>query len=470
MGVSNIWRLRKQPTILSRFGKLLWWAMVPLRLAKSLGLDILRRRFANRFIAFVPGTMSLSDGLLAVRLALDTRSLIEGPHIAQYEQAFADYLGVERAVSFGAGRVALNAILRAMDIGPGDEVILPAYTCVVVPNAILYTGARPVFADIDAETYNLTAETVTPKITDRSRAILVQHTFGLPADLEPLLQLARRHDLAVIEDCAAALGASYKGRQVGTWGDAAFFSTEHSKIISTEVGGTAIASSRTILDRLIAIQAKYAYPTVEQVRRLLTQFASTAILLSPTTRRWGHMAHTLCAEWFDFKPSTSDLECRCEFPDGYYVRLSNAQARLGLRQLDALDQNLATRRAIAHTYQKALSQLSFRAPRIVDGATPAFARYPFCVFNRDELVRFGAEHDREIGIWFASVAHPPSSSLDRLGYRVGSCPVAENAARCTANLPTHPMLAQEDVDRILDLLSRFSRNASTVTARRTGFE
>lgn len=460
MGMHNIWRLRRQPAVLPRAGKLFWWIIAPFRILKSLWQDIRQGRFAARYVSFVPAATPLRTGLLAAWLAINSKSLQRGPYIAQYERAFADYLGVERAVSFGAGRVALNAILKTLDIGPGDEVIIAGYTCVVVPNAIIYAGARPVYADIEPETYNISVETVHPKITERTKAIVVQHSFGLPAELESLLQLAKRHNLAIIEDCAAALGATYKGRPVGTWGDAAFFSTEHSKTISTETGGIAVATNKAILERLVDIQKQYAFPTEKEIRRLLAQFASTAIFLSPATRWWGHMVHTLCSEWFNFKPSTLEMECRCELPEQYYLRLSNAQARLGIEQLKDLNQNLAKRRAIAHHYGDILGDLQINAAKIIDGAAPVFVRFPFSIPARDKLVRVGAEQRIEIGIWFASVAHPPASLLERLGYEAGSCPAAERAAQTTVNLPVHPLVKQRDVDRITKLLCSFeaSRN------------
>ena len=118
MGISNIWQLRRQPTRLSPIARLLWWAMAPVRLAKSLGVDILQRRFVTRPIGFVPSTTSLSDAVLAARLGLNNKLLVDGPHIAQLEKAFAQYLGLERAVSFSGGRVALNCHLKSNGYWP----------------------------------------------------------------------------------------------------------------------------------------------------------------------------------------------------------------------------------------------------------------------------------------------------------------------------------------------------------------
>ena len=131
------------------------------------------------------------------------------------------------------GRVALYAILKALRIGPGDEVVIPAFTCVVVPNAVLYAGATPVYCDIDAATYTPTAETIAPQVTDRTRLIVAQNTFGLSADLNPIMRLAANRGIPVVEDCAHGLGGTYRGRPNGTVADASFFSTQWSKPISS---------------------------------------------------------------------------------------------------------------------------------------------------------------------------------------------------------------------------------------------
>src|SRR5205823_2123218 len=124
--------------------------------------------------------------------------------VQRYENAAAQYAGVPYAVSFGAGRMALYAILEAIDIENGDEVIIPAYTCVVVPNAIIYRGSKPLYVDISKQTFNIQSESIEKAITERTKAILLQHTFGQPCDIEAILAIARRHRLIVIEDCAHA--------------------------------------------------------------------------------------------------------------------------------------------------------------------------------------------------------------------------------------------------------------------------
>ena len=142
--------------------------------------------------------------------------------IQKYENMFKQYLNVQYASSFWKGRVALYAILKAMGIGEGDEVLVEGFTCVVVPNSVIFAGAKPVYVAPDPKTYNMDINQIEPKSTPKTKAIVAQHTFGFPADMDAIIEIAQRHNLKVIEDCAPALGATYKGKKVGTLGDAAF--------------------------------------------------------------------------------------------------------------------------------------------------------------------------------------------------------------------------------------------------------
>ena len=166
--------------------------------------------------------------------------------VSEYENAFSGILHAPLAFTFWKGRTALFAILRALGIGPGDEVILPAFTCVVVPNAIRFTGATPVYADIAPNTYNIDPEDVCKKVTSKTCALIIQHSFGIPAELDSLLEVAKLYDLPVIEDCAHALGSRYRAQQVGTFGKAAFFSSQWSKPYTTGLGGIAVTSDVTM--------------------------------------------------------------------------------------------------------------------------------------------------------------------------------------------------------------------------------
>src|SRR5437764_7738 len=231
--------------------------------------SLVSRPTAGRGPCFMGGTLSAAEVRLALRLFLRPLSGEVGRTVEAFESDFAEVVDVPHAAAFGSGRVALWAILRAMGVGVDDEVIVPGYTCVAVPNAVRFAGARPVYADIEARTFNVTAESCERVLTPRTRALVVGHTYGLPAPMEGLKALAARHGLLLIEDVAHALGSTYRGRQAGTWGDAAFFSTEHSKIITTGLGGVATTADPDLAARLRSIQASCPPPEAGRVRRLL---------------------------------------------------------------------------------------------------------------------------------------------------------------------------------------------------------
>ena len=187
-----------------------------------------------RIISLTSNTTFFSDCFVALTLLINKSHLQHGKYIKKFEKSFADYLGVSYAYSFFGGRIGLSAILYALNITEGDEIILPGYTCVVVPNAIIYRGARPVYVDIDPSTFNLDPSKIEEKITERTKAIIIQYTYGLVPNIKPILDIAQKYNLRVIEDCAHALGAEYKGKKLGTFGDAAFFRTSSQKLYQQE--------------------------------------------------------------------------------------------------------------------------------------------------------------------------------------------------------------------------------------------
>ncbi len=193
------------------------------------------RRLPRR-VGLLGGTTTWADCLVAAYYLANPRRLVQGAAIAEFEAAFARQVGVRHAYSFAAGRVGLYGVLLALGIGPDDEVLVQVPTHIVVANAIRYTGARPVYVDCELNTYNIDLEQAERALTPRTKALVLQHTFGIPADIDGAVALARRHGLEIIEDCVHALGATYDGKQVGGFGRAAFFSTEETKTISTTMG------------------------------------------------------------------------------------------------------------------------------------------------------------------------------------------------------------------------------------------
>jgi perosamine synthetase len=425
---------------------------------------IIRRLSASgrrRCLATLGGTTTLADCLVAVRYLADPRALIRGPAIADYEQAFAEQIGVRHAYSFSSGRVGLYGLLQAIRIGPGDEVLLQVPTHMVVANAVRYTGARPVYVDCRLDTYGIDLDEAERLVTPRTKALIIQHTFGIPTDLDAALDLANRYGLDLIEDCVHALGAKYDGRQVGSFGRAAFFSTEETKTISTTMGGMAVTDDAELAASIEAFQASCSWPARSTTARYLMELVLYHVVFEPHLHRYVREIYELTGERNPLPGPTTSDEARGLKPPNYERRLSNAQAALGLRQLRSLDANVAHRRTVSEHYTSRLSKLGIRTFDAPAKAEPALVRYPVRVRNRTATLRAVAPH-AALGTWFTSVLQE-SLSPGFGDYVEGSCPRAESAARELVNLPTNPRVTERDVELITSGLAEVISVSAPVT-------
>ncbi len=406
---------------------------------------------APRRIAQLGGTTRTGEALRALALAARPGRLVEGPAIERYETELARCVGADAAVSFGAGRIALYGMLRDLGIGAGDEVIVPLPTHIVVTNAVKYLGATPVYADCRLSDYNVDPERVAALIGPRTRAMLVQHTFGIPADLEPLLELAREHDVPLIEDCVHALGATWRGRPVGGIGAAGFFSTEETKVISTTMGGAGVTSDPQLAERLRAFQRECPPPGRWLTSRRLAKLALYHVLTQPNVHTVTRPLYELFGEYQPLPVPTSDAALAGERPEHDEERLAAGQAEIALSQLAQLGDNLAHRRRVAAEYADALAPLGFTAPAVAADAEPAWVRYPVRVKDREAAI--DVLRKRMVpGTWFTSVQEEAVRPTIN-GYVAGTCPQAETAARELVNLPTHPRVSAKDVAAIVEVMS-----------------
>jgi perosamine synthetase len=392
--------------------------------------------------ALLGGTTTMRDVSTALRHLGVLRSLADGPAIEAFEGSFAAHVGTRHAVSFAAGRVGLYGILRCLGIGAGDEVLVPVPTHIVVANAIRYTGARPIFVDCDLSNYNLDLEQAETRLTTRTRAMLVQHTFGIPVAMKDALAFADRHGLLLIEDCVHALGAVIQGKQVGTFGRAAFFSSEETKTISTTMGGIVTTSNDELAGALRAFQRSCEPTPASQAARYLLKLAVYHAVTEPRAHVLTRAAYELGGSRHPLPRPTEASELRGERPLHFTRRLSNGQAAVGLTQLAKLAANLDHRRRIAEVYQNLLAPHGFRLPAPPPTASPVYVRYPVWVKDRS-VVQKATQARFVLGTWFTSVLE---ESVDpRYGdYLPGSCPRAEDAARHLINLPTHGRVTERD--------------------------
>ncbi len=350
----------------------------------------------------------------AVRRVLETGILAHGPEVEAFEREFAEYLGVDYAVAVANGTAALDLILKAYGVGEDDEVITTPFSFIATANAILYQGAKPVFADIDPETYNLNPELVQELITPKTRAIIVVHLYGHPADMKPLREIAEDHHLVLIEDAAQAHGALYTGRKVGTLGDAAAFSFYATKNMTTGEGGMVVTNDRRV---------------AEKVRML---------------RDHGQAEKYLHVEL------------------GYNLRMTSIAAAIGRVQLRKLERLNEARRRNARMLTSMLSRVSgIVTPVEKPWALHVYHQYVVRItrdfpLSRDEVAR----RLRELGVGVA--IHYPRAIPDQPLYRkLGidcpkGCPEARKAAREVLSLPVHPCLTEDQVRYVAEALRKLS--------------
>jgi dTDP-4-amino-4,6-dideoxygalactose transaminase len=412
----------------------------------------LTEKSARRRLALLGGTTTLSDCLAALRCLATASKVIRGSKIAEYEHVFAQTIGVQFASSFCSGRVGFYGLLHALGVRAGDEVLIQVPTHIVVANAIRYCGARPVYVDCSPDTYNMDLAEAERRITPRTKVLLIQHTFGIPADLERALALARRHRLFVIEDCVHALGARYEGRMVGGFGHAAFFSTEETKTISTTMGGMVVTGDPDLAAKIVKFKESCPWPSAWLVARYALKFVLYYFLTEPYLHRYTRKMYEGIGKRHPLPRPTSRRELLGERPAQYEQRLSNVQAVLGLRQLERLDENLSHRRAIANLYRQLLSELDLKQPQPPVNAEPAFVRYPVWVENRERVVAATVPF-LVLGTWFTSVLEE-AVTPGHGDYETGTCPVAEGAARHLINLPTHPRVGVSDAETIVAAVAR----------------
>ena len=374
--------------------------------------------------------------------------------VRQFEQAFAKWVGVKHAFALWKGRVALYAILRALGIGEGDEVILPGYTCVVAVNPIKYLGARPVYVDIEPATCNIDPDLIEAKITPRTRLIVAQHTYGYPAEMDAILDIAGRHGLAVVEDSCLAVGSTYKGRRTGHFGRAAFWSFQWNKTFTTGIGGmiaTDDAELAAKIEHLIREEA--CRPGFREVAMLSAERLVHRALVFPRTIMMIQSVFRWMVDHRLLVGSSATAEYRQAADRDFFKAMSAGQGRAGCRGVRRLDANVAHRRHMAKVYDALLDERGWPRPKVPGHVDPVLVRYPVRVADKAAAVALAMRKRVELGTWFESPLHQALVSLDKYDYHAGMCPNAEKATREMVNLPLHPRADEGHARRSVELIS-----------------
>ncbi len=341
-----------------------------------------------------------------------------GKYIPEFERRFAEYCGCKYGVATTNGTTALHLALVSLGIGPGDEVIMPAFTMAASAFAIVYTGAKPVLVDAEPDTWNIDVSQVEQKITKRTKAIMPVHIYGHPCDMDPIMDIAKRHRLFVVEDAAEAHGAEYKGRKAGGVGEIGCFSFYANKIITTGEGGMLVTSDARI---------------AEKARRLKDQ------AFSPQRR----FLHTNI---------------------GFNYRMTNIQAAIGLAQMESIDRFVDMRRKNAALYNAGLKDtLGITLPQEKQWAKNVYWMYGILTDNRlgitrDSLMQRLKEKGIDSRTFFLSM-HVQPAFLDMGLFEGESYPVATDLSKNGLYLPSGSGLKSEEIDYICTCIRSMASGA-----------
>ncbi|OBJ90633.1 perosamine synthetase [Mycobacterium asiaticum] len=335
-----------------------------------------------------------------------------GLFVNEFEVRFAERIGVTHAASVCNGTVALHVALMGLGIGPGDEVIVPTLTYIAAVNAIAYTGATPVFVDSLRSTWQIDPADICRHITTRTRAIMPVHLYGHACDMDSIIAIAEEHRLFVVEDCAEAFGALYKGRHVGTFGDVSTFSFFGNKTITTGEGGMVVSNDKTLIER---------------VRHLKGQ---------------GLAAHR--EYWHDVV--------------GYNYRMTNIEAAIGVAQLERADEFIERKRDLAARYTAALRHLPVEVHRESPDTVHSYWMFSILVEQADRRDAL-RQHLAAAGIETRPLFYPVHT-MPMYAHNYRKHRVAEDLAWRGINLPSWPGLQQQDVEQIATAIDAFYSHAT----------
>jgi len=341
----------------------------------------------------------------AVTEVLSSGMIAQGPKVEEFELAFSEYTDCEYSAAVNSGTAALHIALLAHGIGKGDEVVTSPFSFIATANSILYTGAKPVFADIEPETFNIDPERIKEKITPNTKAIMPVHLYGHPADMKAIMEIAEDNKLIVIEDACQSHGAEFHGKKVGSFGTGAF-SFYPTKNMTTSEGGML-----TTNDKEIAEKAKMVRAHGSKIRYL----------------------HEML---------------------GFNLRMTDIAAAIGIVQLGKLDKFTSARQNNAEMLSSGLRGIPGLAPSVTKtGCTHVFHQYTVRTKKRDQLAAFLKEKEIGTGVHYPIPIHK-QPFYKELGYQ-DSMPVSEKAVDEVLSLPVHPALSRADVQTVVEAIKEF---------------
>jgi perosamine synthetase len=382
--------------------------------------------------------------------------------VFDYAQSFGRIVADSKsmpALAFWKGRVALWTLLRAMDLRDGDEVVLPAYTCEMLPIAVRFAGAKCVFVDVEPGGINCSPAAVYESVTSRTKAVICQHTYGIRFPVEAMAKALGDRGVTIIEDCCQLISSDESGFKVR--GDAAFFSTQWSKPLSTGLGGIAVFSNETLYRA--ARDILDGFPKNENWRRAMSlglQLALNTVAVWPRSRAWVARLYRWSQRAGIVKGTTAKEEYGDTMPPDYLCGAINLQAAIGKKQLARWDKNVRHRRGLTERYLRRLKEAGIDVGHIDLGqASPGLWTVPLFLENVGEVLKGARRRGLPIESWFGTPppVHVAPETAPRFGYRMGQCPRSERMIAREIHFLTSPAVTLKQADDAVDFVKRFGR-------------
>lgn len=352
------------------------------------------------------------------------------------------------------GRTALYAILDALGITKEDEVLTQAFTCVAVAEGIMAACAKPVYVDIEPTGFNIDVSDMKKKITKRTRAIIVQHTYGIPANMESILRVADQHKIPIVEDCCHTITSTLKGKIVGRFGVGSFYSFEWGKPLMIGIGGVAVLNDRELQNKIKEKFIKYNYPPLSKQLKLKIQYTAHRLVYRPFLYwpiRWLYrtMGNYGILE-SNYNPIIDGTKSK-----EYSFKMAPYMRRRLKRKISKLSEITENSIRITMRYKQEIISKRAIHPELSSMIKVVFVRYPLIVENKHSLLKLARKANIELADWYASPIHPLSwRDLSLVHYKRGLCPNAEKRCNEVVTLPTHSTVKRSDIDRAIRLFNK----------------
>ncbi|MBW7843571.1 MAG: DegT/DnrJ/EryC1/StrS aminotransferase family protein [Ignavibacterium sp.] len=370
-----------------------------------------------------------------------------------YKKSIASILESDpyRIFLYWKGRVALYAILKAMELDKDSEVIIPALTCVVVPNAIIYAGLKPVYIDVEKATFNMNVSLIESAITEKTKVIVCQNTYGLSSNIEEILTIAKKYNLFTIEDCTHGFGGYYNGKPNGSYCDAAFYSTQWNKPFSTGIGGFLYISNNELFYKVKKLESEKIKPGIGEISLLRFLLIFRKFAVNKFTQPLLVVFYRFLSNKNLILGSNQGNELNSiEKPKSYFKDISTTQIKTGIKSLSQLKEMNELRLKNAKDYTDFLKSENKNHVEESYFKNHMFLKYPLLVKDRKLFNESAREMRITLGDWFISPLHPVEDDLSKWFFESTKFPIASQIAKTIINLPTDI----RNNDRVIEFLKK----------------